>query len=37
MQRYFRSMDNNLYEWDNHQQEYVIGEWEKIRLEDVLL
>lgn len=37
MHRYFRSMDDNLYEWDNHQQEHVIGECEKIRLEDVLL
>lgn len=36
MQRYFRSMDDNLYEWDNHQQEYVIGQWDKIRLEDAL-
>ncbi|MED1508723.1 sigma-70 family RNA polymerase sigma factor [Bacillus proteolyticus] len=36
MQRYFRSMDDNLYEWDNHQQEHAIGEWDKIRLEDAL-
>lgn len=26
MQRYFRSINDNLYEWDNHQQEHVIGE-----------
>lgn len=25
MQRYFRSIDDNLYEWDNHQQEHAIG------------
>ncbi len=36
MQRYFRSMDDNLYEWDGHQQEHAIGEWDKIRLEDAL-
>lgn len=36
MQRYFRSMDDNLYAWDNHQQENAIGEWDKIRLEDAL-
>lgn len=36
MQRYFRSMDDNLYEWDNRQQEHAIGEWDKIRLEDAL-
>lgn len=36
MQRYFRSMDDNLYEWDSHQQEHVVGEWDKIRLEDAL-
>ncbi|MEC5303758.1 sigma-70 family RNA polymerase sigma factor [Bacillus thuringiensis] len=36
MQRYFRSMDDNLYEWDSHQQEHAIGEWDKIRLEDAL-
>ncbi|MED0983023.1 sigma-70 family RNA polymerase sigma factor [Bacillus paramycoides] len=36
MQRYFRSMNDNLYEWDDHQQEHVISEWDKIRLEDVL-
>lgn len=36
MQRYFRSMDDNLYEWDNHQQEHSIGEWDKVRLEDAL-
>lgn len=36
MQRYFRGMDENLYEWDSHRQEHVIGEWDKIRLEDAL-
>jgi len=36
MQRYFRSMDDNLYEWDNHEQEHAIGEWDKVRLEDAL-
>lgn len=36
LQRYFRSMDDNLYEWDNHQLEHAIGEWDKIRLEDAL-
>lgn len=29
-------MDDNLYEWDNYQQEHAIGEWDKIRLEDAL-
>ncbi|EEL06128.1 Prophage LambdaBa01, positive control factor Xpf [Bacillus cereus BDRD-ST196] len=29
-------MDDNLYEWDSHKQEHVIGEWDKIRLEDAL-
>ncbi|HFK1785125.1 TPA: sigma-70 family RNA polymerase sigma factor [Bacillus cereus] len=36
MKRYFRRMDDNLYEWDNHQQEHAIGEWDKVRLEDAL-
>ncbi|AJG91319.1 putative prophage LambdaBa01, positive control factor Xpf (plasmid) [Bacillus cereus] len=36
MQRYFRGMDENLYEWDSHKQEHVIGEWDKFRLEDAL-
>lgn len=36
MQRFFRSMDNDVYEWDNHVQEHVLGEWEKIQLEDAL-
>ncbi|WP_255298967.1 sigma-70 family RNA polymerase sigma factor [Bacillus cereus] len=36
MQRYFRSTDDNVYEWDNHLQEHTIGEWEKIQLEDAL-
>ncbi|EPF11114.1 sigma-70 family RNA polymerase sigma factor [Bacillus cereus BAG1O-3] len=36
MQRYFRSMDDNGYEWDNHQQENMIDEWEKVKLEDAL-
>ncbi|MCC1487701.1 sigma-70 family RNA polymerase sigma factor [Bacillus tropicus] len=36
MQRYFRATDNHIYEWDDHKQEHVIGEWDKIRLEDAL-
>ncbi|HFK1514987.1 TPA: sigma-70 family RNA polymerase sigma factor [Bacillus cereus] len=36
MQRYFRGTDNHIYEWDGHQKEHVIGEWDKIRLEDAL-
>lgn len=36
MQRYFRSADETVYEWDNHVQQYTIGEWEKIQLEDAL-
>ncbi|HHL3303683.1 TPA: sigma-70 family RNA polymerase sigma factor [Bacillus cereus] len=36
MQRYFRSTDNHIYEWDDHQKEHVIGEWDNIRLEDAL-
>ncbi|PFJ11569.1 RNA polymerase subunit sigma-70 [Bacillus cereus] len=36
MQRYFRSIDDNTYEWDNHQKEHTLGEWEIIKLEDAL-
>ncbi|SIQ41253.1 RNA polymerase sigma-70 factor, ECF subfamily [Bacillus cereus] len=36
MQRYFRSMDDNSYEWDNYKKENVIGEWERIQVEDAL-
>ncbi|PFF75830.1 RNA polymerase subunit sigma-24 [Bacillus cereus] len=36
MQRYFRSMDDNGYEWDNYKKEHVISEWEKIQVEDAL-
>ncbi|MCA1042936.1 sigma-70 family RNA polymerase sigma factor [Bacillus toyonensis] len=36
MQRYFRGTDNHIYEWDDHHQEHIIGEWDKIRLEDAL-
>ena len=36
MQRYFRSMNDNLYEWDDHEKENAISKWEKIQLEDAL-
>ncbi|MFV1452164.1 sigma factor-like helix-turn-helix DNA-binding protein [Bacillus mycoides] len=36
MQRYFRSTDDNKYEWDNHALDYKIGEWEKIQLKEAL-
>lgn len=36
MQRYFRSTDEAVYEWDEHVQQYTLGEWEKIQLEDAL-
>ncbi|MDM5036157.1 sigma-70 family RNA polymerase sigma factor [Bacillus cereus] len=36
IQRYFRSIDADIYEWDDHAQEHALGEWEKIKLEDVL-
>lgn len=36
MQRYLRSTGVQLYEWDKHEKENVISEWEKIQLEDAL-
>lgn len=36
MQRYFRGKDDNIYEWDNYKKENVIGEWERIQVEDAL-
>jgi len=36
MQRYFRSTDETVYEWDKHVQQHTIGEWEKIQLEAAL-
>ncbi|MED3354371.1 sigma factor-like helix-turn-helix DNA-binding protein [Bacillus thuringiensis] len=36
IQRYFRNIDDDIYEWDDHAQEHVLGEWEKIQLEDAL-
>ncbi|EJS63091.1 hypothetical protein ICU_04697 [Bacillus cereus BAG2X1-1] len=36
MQRYLRSIDDNIYEWDNLVKEHTIGEWKKIQLEDVI-
>lgn len=36
MQRYFRNMDDNIYEWDNQVQEHTIGEWARVQLEDAL-
>lgn len=37
MQRYFRSADDSIYEWDNHRPEHVISKWEKIQIEKALL
>lgn len=37
MHRYFRSMDDNIYEWDNNIQEHTTSKWEKIRIEKALL
>lgn len=36
MQKYFRNMDDHLYEWDNHIQEDSITSWDKERIEDAL-
>jgi len=36
MQRYFRSMDDNEYEWDKHQQEHAITSWDRERIDDAL-
>jgi positive control factor len=36
MQRYFRSTDEEVYEWDDHQKEDVISPWDKFRIEDAL-
>ncbi|APC46476.1 positive control sigma factor [Aeribacillus phage AP45] len=36
MQRYFRSTDEDVYEWDDHLQEHKIDEWDRQRIEDAL-
>ncbi|MGE7650498.1 sigma factor-like helix-turn-helix DNA-binding protein [Peribacillus frigoritolerans] len=36
MQRFFRNTDSDVYSWDDHLQEDVIGYWDKIRIEDAL-
>jgi positive control factor len=36
IQRYFRSTDENIYEWDDHFQEDVISPWDKERINDAL-
>lgn len=36
IQTYFRSMDDNDYEWDKHQPEDGIPYWDKMRIEDAL-
>lgn len=36
MQRYFRSMDDNLYSWDTHIQEDAVTAVDRERIEDAL-
>ena len=36
MQRYFRSMDDNLYIWDTHIQEDTVSAVDRERIEDAL-
>lgn len=36
MQKYFRNMDEQLYEWDDHNQEHSITSWDEERIEDAL-
>lgn len=36
MQIYFRSMDDNEYEWDKQNKEDTISYWDKMRIEDAL-
>lgn len=36
MQRYFRSMDDNVYSWDDHIQEDAVTAWDRERIEDAL-
>ncbi|POD46272.1 hypothetical protein BKM15_25870 [Pseudomonas syringae pv. syringae] len=36
MQRYFRSTDEEVYEWDDHLQEDSVSYWDRLRIEDAL-
>ncbi|CEG28094.1 sigma factor-like helix-turn-helix DNA-binding protein [Bacillus sp. B-jedd] len=36
MQQHFRSMDDNLYSWDEHNQEDSTSGWDRERIEDAL-
>lgn len=36
MQKYFRSLDDNVYKWDDHLQEHKIDEWNRLRIEEAL-
>lgn len=36
MQRYVRSTEMPVYEWDTEVKESVISEWDRIQLEDAL-
>jgi positive control factor len=36
MQNYFKSMDDNIYSWDDHIQEDGISPWDKLRVDDAL-
>ncbi|MEH6944402.1 sigma-70 family RNA polymerase sigma factor [Bacillus sp. JJ722] len=36
MQRYFRTTAEDVYEWDNHQQEDTLSYWDRVKLDDAL-
>lgn len=36
MQTYFRSMNENIYSWDDHIQEDNVSPWDRERIEDAL-
>jgi len=36
MQKYFRSTEEEIYEWDDHNQEDKLSDWDMQRIEDVL-
>lgn len=36
MQKYFRSTEEEVYEWDDHKQEDKLSDWDMQRIEDAL-
>jgi len=36
MQKYFRSKDEEVYEWDDHVKEHKLSDWDMQRIDDAL-